>query len=1118
MGHYNNVVANLEFTKGHWLIDADVSDRPKLEVLKAAFATRFRPSYEDRRPIAASHVEAHEPFAHPGKQVIDHLDQHVMGISLTPDGRGPYMRECSTCIQAKMTEQISRRTPEDKATRPFYRIALDLVQLVPTGQTCYNGDKYLLHAVDEYSKWHEAITLTHKSLQHVLPAIKDLLAKIKRQYNYVVIVLKIDGDRGYGQELYSIARHLGIKIELRAPDTPAQLGLAEQAGNVIIIKARALKIHAGLPKTLSNELAITAARIANVTPTEANGWKTPYEMIKGKKPSVAHWAPIGCKAYVLNKKLKKADKLESRTFGGYLVGYDSSNIYRIWLPKQDRVIRVRDVLFQRRELYSDDESAVEAISPAEIEVLDVPPISEHQQEMEIENVLSLQQEQNHTQEKDPRSHRSGQLPTPEPTERGNTRSPSLSREQPSHSDDTANNSTINFNQSELGIDDLELTTGQTEQSPQVRRRGRPPGTSATTPWGRGYVLSDDYEPDRRQNNAPARRDPAISTSNIITGSRRRREGAGDSHFAFMTAFVMAIEASEKLTADAPVTRLHRDQLPPPPRNWKSLKSHQFSSQFTQAAKEEFNSCLDKNCFDITEMTDATADADVVPLMWVFTYKFDEDGYLYKFKARLCVRGDLQAQYGDTYAATLAARTFRALIAISAAFGLIAYQYDAPNAFLNAEMTRKLYVRTPDGFKGEYGHLLLLRRALYGLKEAPMLWMEHLKNTLLKLGLKPVSGVPCLYTNDHLIIFFYVDDIVILVHPSKLAHHKVFEQQLLEVYKLRCMGELKWFLGIRVLRDYRTKQIWLIQDSFIDKVAAKFGLEQTHSRYPDSPLAENYLEPSKDPPDDAQTEKYQQLVGSLGYLSSFTRPDIARTHSILARHLQNPGPAHIRAAIHCWRYVIGTKNLATRAAETIQSHDTYYSKPLTDPNHEEPLFYGASDASFADEPETRRSSQGYLFKLYGMPIDWKATVQRTVTRSTTEAELLALSQAGAEMEGWKRFFHNISFDPEIIPTLWCDNQQTVSLVTKKADKLHTKLRHVDIHQNWVRQEVTNGNLRVQWKPTAIMPADGLTKILPRQRQTEFIRQLGLVDVTKRLRNDARVENSASPTPEALSRWY
>jgi hypothetical protein len=56
---------------------------------------------------------------------------------------------------------------------------------------------------------------------------------------------------------------------------------------------------------------------------------------------------------------------------------------------------------------------------------------------------------------------------------------------------------------------------------------------------------------------------------------------------------------------------------------------------------------------------------------------------------------------------------------------------------------------------------------------------------------------------------------------------------------------------------------------------------------------------------------------------------------------------------------------------------------------------------ADNLETRRSSHGFLFKLYGMPIDWKATVQRSVTKSTTEAKLVALSVAGAEMEWWQR---------------------------------------------------------------------------------------------------------------------
>jgi hypothetical protein len=168
-----------------------------------------------------------------------------------------------------------------------------------------------------------------------------------------------------------------------------------------------------------------------------------------------------------------------------------------------------------------------------------------------------------------------------------------------------------------------------------------------------------------------------------------------------------------------------------------------------------------------------------------------------------------------------------------------------------------------------------------------------------------------------------------------------------------------------------------------------------------------------------------------------------------------------------------------------------------PQELEPLFYGASDAAFADEPETRRSSQGYIFKLYGLPIDWKATVQRTVTKSTTEAELLSLSLAGTEMEWWQRFFDAVQFKPEFTPSLWCDNQQTVSIATKAADKLQTKLKHVDIHHHWVRQEVSEGRLLIEWKPTADMPADGLTKILSRQKHMGFIQQLGLIDISSKI---------------------
>ena len=116
----------------------------------------------------------------------------------------------------------------------------------------------------------------------------------------------------------------------------------------------------------------------------------------------------------------------------------------------------------------------------------------------------------------------------------------------------------------------------------------------------------------------------------------------------------------------------------------------------------------------------TSDITVIPLKWVFTYKIDTDGYLVKFKARICVRGDLQPRNDrDTYAATLAARIFRALMAITAARNLEAFQLDAVNAFTNSELDETVYCAFPDGFQQD-GKCLLLLRALYGLRRSPLL--------------------------------------------------------------------------------------------------------------------------------------------------------------------------------------------------------------------------------------------------------------------------------------------------------------------------------------------------------------------------------------------------------------
>lgn len=135
-------------------------------------------------------------------------------------------------------------------------------------------------------------------------------------------------------------------------------------------------------------------------------------------------------------------------------------------------------------------------------------------------------------------------------------------------------------------------------------------------------------------------------------------------------------------------------------------------------------------------------------------------------------------------------------------------------------------------------------------------------------------------------------------------------------------------------------------------------------------------------------------------------------------------------------------------------------------------------------------------LFNGAIDWKASKQKTVTTSSTEAELLAISTAAKETIWWTRFFEAINFDPGHETYIQCDNKQTIRAFTTDTPKFTTKLRHVDIHRHWLRQEVQPKRITIEWTPTNSILADGLTKSLPPQRHKEFVRLIGL-------RRDAKI---------------
>jgi len=131
-----------------------------------------------------------------------------------------------------------------------------------------------------------------------------------------------------------------------------------------------------------------------------------------------------------------------------------------------------------------------------------------------------------------------------------------------------------------------------------------------------------------------------------------------------------------------------------------------------------------------------------------------------------------------------------------------------------------------------------------------------------------------------------------------------------------------------------------------------------------------------------TRAYQQKIGSLLYAAVTTRIDITFAVSRLARFLTNPSPEHHAAADRVLHYLYRYRRLGLQLGGADD-------------------FLVATDASFADNTLDRKSSQAYVMVLFGGVIGWRANKQNTVTTSTTEAELLSLSQGAKEGQYIKR---------------------------------------------------------------------------------------------------------------------
>ena len=213
---------------------------------------------------------------------------------------------------------------------------------------------------------------------------------------------------------------------------------------------------------------------------------------------------------------------------------------------------------------------------------------------------------------------------------------------------------------------------------------------------------------------------------------------------------------------------HRSQLPPPPTCRTKLEDHPMGNLFKEAEEAHLASHLQmKSWSEVPIKKIRLTGQQILDCMWVYTYKLDKHHRLLKCKARLVVRGDQQRNITsqDTYAATLASRSFRMLMAIAAHLDLELKQYDVTNAFVHATIDRDVYMRMPHGYR-KPGTILQVNKALYGLRVSPLLWQKEFTSTLKALGFQTVPHEPCCLIKDGIFVFFYVDDIILAYDKKK----------------------------------------------------------------------------------------------------------------------------------------------------------------------------------------------------------------------------------------------------------------------------------------------------------------------------------------------------------------
>ena len=489
-----------------------------------------------------------------------------------------------------------------------------------------------------------------------------------------------------------------------------------------------------------------------------------------------------------------------------------------------------------------------------------------------------------------------------------------------------------------------------------------------------------------------------------------------------------------------------------PQSYQEALKSPDRVKWLAAIQEEF-AAMDK--YAVWTVVERTPGIRAIPLKWLFTIKPN-----CTYKARIVAVGCRDTEEyssDDTASPTPSPSVVKLFLALSVHFQWHVEQLDIKSAFLNGTIDRTKYVGVPEGAPHDRTKVVYkLRKALYGLPSAPHCWFKCLDQFLRSIGFEPNLREPCLFVkkvdNGYVILLAYVDDL--LITASDPAEIEIVINQLKEQFELKTFGYPTRYLGLEFIRS-DTNQLFIHQMTYIQDILKEFRMDKSNSvstplvPQPNKSLKQNVSS-------NEVTFPYKKAIGSLLYISVYTRPDIAYAVNYLARFQSNPESYHWTLVKRVLRYLNGTKSLGL----------------LFKPG--EPILSCYVDADFGRDNCSHKSTTGFLIRAFGCPITWSSKLQSTITLSTAEAEYIAITHAASEILFLSYLLlETVGINCFPVP-VYEDNEAARQNCLQATSK--SRLKHIERRFLLIRQYVRDNQIIVNPIGTEDQLADLLTKPL------------------------------------------